>query len=469
MTKADIGLIGLGVMGQNLVLNMEDKGFTVAVYNRTVSKVDAFIEENKGKNISATHSLKEFDQSLKQPRQIFLMVQAGAAVDKTIESLMPLLSQGDIIIDGGNSLFIDTNRRCKELKEKGFRFIGAGVSGGEEGARHGPSIMPGGDSSAWEHVKPWMQKISAQVDNTPCCQWIGDAGAGHYVKMVHNGIEYGDMQLICEAYHLLKSLGLNAKEMHETFSQWNKGALNSYLIEITADIFLKMDEDGKPLVDHILDVAGQKGTGRWTVINALELGVPLTLIGEAVFSRTLSAIKEERVMASKELSAPTRKIAMDKKEFIDALEKALYAAKIVSYTQGFMLMRDAAKQYEWQLNLSKVSLLWRGGCIIRSQFLNDIAKGYEENKNLVNLLFSSYFKKAITEAEAAWRDVVAQAIHAAIPVPALSSALAFFDGYRTVRLPANLLQAQRDYFGAHTFERLDAPRGTFFHANWMDK
>jgi 6-phosphogluconate dehydrogenase len=469
MTKADIGLMGLGVMGQNLVLNMEDKGFTVAVYNRTVSKVDFFIEENKEKNIYGTHSLKEFVQSLKEPRQIFLMVEAGSAVDKTIESLLPLLSQGDIIIDGGNSLFTDTNRRFYELKEKGFRFIGAGISGGEEGARHGPSIMPGGDLTAWEHVKTWMQKISAQVDNTPCCQWIGDGGAGHYVKMVHNGIEYGDMQLICEAYHLLKSLGLSAKEMHETFSQWNKGPLNSYLIEITADIFLKMDTDGTPLVDHILDVAGQKGTGRWTVANALELGVPLTLIGEAVFSRTLSAIKDERIMASKELFTPSKKISMDKKKFIDALEQALYAAKIVSYTQGFMLMRDAAKHYQFQLNLSKVSLLWRGGCIIRSQFLNHIAEGYAENPDLVNLLFSSYFKQAITEAEPAWRDVIKEAIHAAIPVPALSSALAFFDGYRTERLPANLLQAQRDYFGAHTFERLDAPRGTFFHAHWMDK
>jgi 6-phosphogluconate dehydrogenase len=467
--KADIGLIGLAVMGQNLVLNMNDHGYSVAVTNRTKSKIESFLEnEAKGREIYGGFSIEEFVGLLKRPRKIMLMVKAGQPVDTTIESLLPFLDEGDIVIDGGNSHFPDTIRRAKYLEEKGFLFIGTGVSGGEEGARFGPSIMPGGSAEAWPQVKDIFQSISAKVeDGTPCCDWVGADGAGHFVKMVHNGIEYGDMQLIAEAYHLMKdTLSLTHGQMQQTFSEWNKGVLDSYLIEITADILGYRNEDGVFLVEKILDTAGQKGTGRWAAQSALELGIPLTLIGEAVLARSLSALKEERVMASKVLSGPQLTQVKDQTAFIEDIHQALYAAKIISYTQGYMLMGAAAAEYNWDLNYGNIALMWRGGCIIRSAFLGKIKKAYDQNPKLNNLLLDPYFKTAVETAQAAWRRVIAKAVEHGIPVPAMSSALAFYDGYRTERLPANLIQAQRDYFGAHTYERVDKPRGEFFHTNW---
>jgi 6-phosphogluconate dehydrogenase len=469
--KANIGLIGLAVMGQNLVLNMNDHGFKVAVYNRTTSTVDEFLDgPAKDTLVVGTHSLEALVDSLASPRIVMLMVKAGEVVDQYIDKLVPLLSAGDIIVDGGNSLFTDTNRRTADLKAININYIGTGVSGGEEGARHGPSIMPGGNKAAWPMVKPIFQAISAHVDGDPCCEWVGDNGAGHYVKMVHNGIEYGDMQLICEAYQLLsEGLGLRADEMHEIFSEWNKGELSSYLIEITAAILAYKDEDGLPLVDKILDTAGQKGTGKWTGINALDLGIPLTLIGESVFARCLSAQKSERVMAAQVLPKRTKNFSGDKKAMIEAVRDALYAAKIISYAQGFRLMREASKEYDLSLNYGEIALMWRGGCIIRSQFLNDIKQAYTGNPELENLLLADFFVDAIKQADAGWRKAVVLGIELGIPTPAFSSALAYYDGYRTERLPANLLQAQRDYFGAHTYERIDKPRGEFFHTDWTGR
>ncbi len=470
--KADIGIVGLAVMGENLVLNMESKGFTVAVYNRTVEKVDNFVNGRaKGKNIIGTRSVEEFITSLAKPRKVMLMVKAGKPVDAFIEQVIPHLEDGDIIIDGGNSHFPDTIRRTEYVESKGLLYIGTGVSGGEEGALLGPSIMPGGSPKAWEHVKPIFQSIAAKVeDGTPCCDWVGEDGAGHFVKMVHNGIEYGDMQLITEAYQIMKDLlGMNADEMHEVFKEWNQGELDSYLIEITRDILAFKDEDGKPLVDKILDTAGQKGTGKWTGISALDLGVPLTLIGEAVFGRCLSSQKEERVEASKILSGPTPNFDGDKKEFIKDLEKALYASKLVSYAQGYVLMKAAAEEFNWNLNNGGIALMWRGGCIIRSVFLGKIKEAFDNNPKLTNLLLDPFFKSKIEEAQESWRKVVSTAVMNGIWTPALSTALNYFDGFRNERLPANLLQAQRDYFGAHTYERIDKPRGEFFHTNWTGR
>jgi len=466
---ADIGLIGLAVMGENLVLNMESKGFTVAVFNRTVSKVDEFINGRaKGKNIIGTHSLEELVASLSRPRKVMLMVKAGQPVDDFIEKLIPLLEPGDIIIDGGNSYFMDTRRRTKYIESKGLLYIGTGVSGGEEGALRGPSMMPGGSPAAWPHVKDIFQAVAAKVDDgTPCCDWVGEDGAGHFVKMVHNGIEYGDMQIINEAYHLMKELlNMTPDEQHEVFKKWNEGKLNSYLIEITADILAFKDTDGTPLVEKILDTAGQKGTGKWTVITALELGIPLTLIGESVFSRCLSAQKDLRVKASKAISGIKPHFKGDKQQFINDLEEALYAAKIISYAQGYDLMREAAKEYNWNLNYGGIALMWRGGCIIRSAFLGDIKKAFDMNPSLENLLLDPFFKDAVQSAQESWRSVCSTALENGIPIPALSSALCYFDGFRCERLPANLLQAQRDYFGAHQYERIDRPRGEFFHTNW---
>ena len=467
--KADIGLIGLAVMGENLVLNMESKGFTVAVYNRTTSKVDAFLQDRgAGKKITGCHGLKEFAAALSLPRKAMIMVKAGAAVDETIEQLLEVFEKGDVIIDGGNSNYQDTMRRTAYVESKGLLYIGTGVSGGEEGALTGPSIMPGGSPAAWPLVKPVFQAIAAKVDgDVPCCDWVGENGAGHFVKMVHNGIEYGDMQLICEVYDIMKNLmGLSAPEMGDIFAGWNEGELDSYLIEITRDILRFKEADGSPLVEKILDTAGQKGTGKWTGIAALEFGVPLTLIGEAVFSRCLSAAKEERVRASKIFTGPKPAFTGDKKAFIDDLRKALYAAKVVSYAQGYLLMREAAKEYKWNLNNGGIALMWRGGCIIRSVFLGKIKDAFVKNPDLENLLLDPFFTGIIEEAQASWRRVVAAAITNGIAVPALSSALEYFDGYRCGRLPANLLQAQRDYFGAHTYERIDKNRGEFFHTNW---
>ncbi|GJM40667.1 MAG: 6-phosphogluconate dehydrogenase, decarboxylating [Ardenticatenaceae bacterium] len=466
---ADIGLIGLAVMGQNLVLNMNDHGFTVAVYNRTTSKVDRFLaKEAQGTKVIGTHSLEELVSQLKRPRRVMLMVKAGWPVDATIEQLTPLLEPGDIIIDGGNSHYPDSTRRTKELAEKGILFIGTGVSGGEEGARYGPSIMPGGSPEAWPHVKAIFQGIAAKVaDGSPCCDWVGRDGAGHFVKMVHNGIEYGDMQLICEAYDVMKqALGLAPAEMSDVFATWNEGKLDSYLIEITKDILAFTDEDGEPMVDKILDTAGQKGTGKWTAVAALEHGIPLTLIGEAVFSRFLSALKEERVVAAQSLGTTTPAFEGDKAALVADLAEALFASKIISYTQGYMLMRAASEAHDWELEYGNIALMWRGGCIIRAAFLDDIKAAFEADSNLTNLLLAPFFKDQMQRAEAAWRRVVGTAVSLGIPVPAMSSALAFYDGYRRDRLPANLLQAQRDYFGAHTYERLDKPRGEFFHTNW---
>ncbi len=466
----DIGLIGLAVMGQNLVLNMNDHGFKVAVFNRTVSKVDDFVNnEAKDTEVVGAHSIEELAGLLKRPRRVMLMVKAGDTVDQMIEQVAPHLEPGDIIIDGGNSLFTDSNRRTKALADKGILFIGTGVSGGEEGARRGPSIMPGGNPTAWPHVKPIFQAIAAKVeDGTPCCDWVGENGAGHFVKMVHNGIEYGDMQLICEAYDLLQhGLDLKAGELAEVFTQWNSGELDSYLIEISSHIFAKQDEDGTPLVDKILDTAGQKGTGKWTVISALDTGQPVTLIGESVFARCLSALKDERVAASKVLRGPRAKAkAGDRARFIEDVRRALYCSKIVSYAQGYMLLRAAAQEYGWNLNMGGIALMWRGGCIIRSQFLGDIKKAFDKNPKLDNLLLARFFSAAVNKYQSSWRKAVSHAIKLGVPTPAFSTALAFFDGYRAGRLPANLLQAQRDYFGAHTYERVDQPRGQFFHTNW---
>jgi 6-phosphogluconate dehydrogenase len=472
MDKADIGLIGLAVMGENLVLNMESKGFTVAVYNRTVEKVDKFISgRGKGKKFIGAHSIDELVASLKKPRKVMMLVKAGQAVDDLIEQLIPVLEPGDIIIDGGNSHFPDTNRRTKQVESKGLLYIGTGVSGGEEGALLGPSIMPGGSKAAWPHVKPIFQAIAAKVaDGTPCCDWVGEAGAGHFVKMVHNGIEYGDMQLICEAYHLMRDLlGLSYEEMHAIFAEWNKGELNSYLIEITRDIMAFKDSDGQPMVEKILDKAGQKGTGKWTVVSALDAGVPLTLISEAVFSRTLSSQKEERVEASRIIGSAKPKFGGDKKAFVQDIQDALYASKIVSYAQGYVLMRTAAKEFGWDLNYGGIALMWRGGCIIRSAFLGKIKEAFDRNHGLANLLLDPFFKEKMEKSQEGWRRVIAAAVTNGIPVPSFSSALAYFDGYRTEKLPANLLQAQRDYFGAHTYERTDKPRGEFFHTNWTGR
>jgi 6-phosphogluconate dehydrogenase len=470
--KADIALIGLAVMGQNLILNMNDHGFTVVAYNRTISKVDEFLaNEAKGTNVIGAHSIEEMVKLLKRPRRVMLMVKAGAPVDEFIEQIIPHLEPGDIIIDGGNSLYGDTARRVKYLESKGLLYIGTGVSGGEEGARRGPSIMPGGSPAAWPHVKDIFQSIAAKVaDGSPCCDWVGEGGAGHYVKMVHNGIEYGDMQLICEAYQLMRDgLGMTADEMSATFAEWNKGDLDSYLIEITRDILAHKDADGSPLVDKILDAAGQKGTGKWTVIDSAELGIPITLISEAVYSRCISSFKEERVAAAKKLKGPRPTISGDRAKFIEQIRQALYGSKIVSYAQGYMLMRAAAKQNKWNLNYGGIALMWRGGCIIRSRFLGDIKAAFEKSPKLTNLLLDPFFRKAIKASQRGWRNVIATAAKKGIPTPAFSTALNFFDGYRTERLPANLLQAQRDYFGAHTYERVDKPRGEFFHTNWTGR
>jgi 6-phosphogluconate dehydrogenase len=472
MSRADIGLVGLAVMGENLILNMESKGFTVACFNRTVSKVDNFISGRaKGKNIIGCHSIEELCANLKKPRKVMLMVKAGQAVDDFIELLLPHLEDGDVIIDGGNSHFPDTTRRTKYVESKGKLYIGTGVSGGEEGALRGPSIMPGGSPAAWPHLKPIFQKIAARTkEGEPCCDWVGENGAGHFVKMVHNGIEYGDMQMICETYQMMKQgLGMTNAEMHETFTEWNKGELDSYLIEITRDILAYKDEDGSEVLDLILDTAGQKGTGKWAAIAALDAGQPLTLIGEAVFARCLSAIKEERVEASKILAGPAKPFKGDKTKMIDDLRKALYASKIVSYAQGYQLMRAAAKEYGWNLNYGGIALMWRGGCIIRSAFLGKIKKAFDKNPKLVNLLLDPFFKSAVKKSQGSWRRVVRAAIDLGIPMPAVSAALAYYDGYRCERLPANLLQAQRDYFGAHTYERVDKKRGEFFHTNWTGR
>jgi len=461
-------------MGQNLVLNMNDHGYTVVVYNRTRSKVDEFLaNEAKGTKVQGAHSIQELVSKLKRPRRVMMLVKAGQPVDDFIAQITPYLEPGDIIIDGGNSLYNDTNRRQRELEAKGLLFIGTGVSGGEEGARRGPSIMPGGSPAAWPHVKDIFQSISAKVeDGSPCCDWVGEEGAGHYVKMVHNGIEYGDMQLICEAYNILKNgLGLNEQELHDVFAEWNKGDLDSYLVEISRDIFAKKDTDGTPLLSKILDTAGQKGTGKWTVINSLEMGVPITLMAEAVYARCVSALKEERVKAARKLKGPNPAIpaarnAKRRTKLIDEVRQALYASKIISYAQGYMLMRAAAAEYGWKLNWGGIALMWRGGCIIRSRFLGKIKEAFDKKPKLTNLLFDDFFKGEMKKNQKAWRNVVAIAAKRGIPVPAFSTALSFFDSYRSAVLPANLLQAQRDFFGAHTYERVDKPRGEFFHTNW---
>jgi 6-phosphogluconate dehydrogenase len=471
---ADIGIIGLAVMGENLSLNMEDKGFTVAVYNRTVPGVEEGVVERfvngrgRGKSFVGSLKIENFVRSISTPRKIMMMVKAGEPVDELIEQLLPLLDPGDILIDGGNSHFPDTIRRTKNLESKGMLFIGTGVSGGEEGALRGPSIMPGGSPAAWPHVKPILQAIAAKLDDgTPCCDWVGEDGAGHFVKMVHNGIEYGDMQLICEAYQAMKELlGLSADEMSEVFQKWNKGDLDSYLIQITGDILAFKDTDRQPLVEKILDTAGQKGTGKWTSVVSLDLGIPLTLISEAVFARCLSAMKEERVTASKLLHPPARQFKRKKQEFLADLEKALYASKIISYTQGFVLLHEAAKEFHWNLNYGGIATLWRGGCIIRSVFLTKIKEAFDANPQLSNLLLDPFFKERIGRSQKAWRRIVSASVLNGIWVPALSTALSYYDGFRNARLPANLLQAQRDYFGAHQYERIDQPRGKFFHTNW---
>lgn len=470
--KADIGLIGLAVMGENLALNMEKHGFRTAVYNRHTGKVDAFVTgRGAGKNFVGCHSIEDLCNSLKSPRKIMMMVKAGSPVDELIEQLIPHLDAGDIIIDGGNSFFTDTIRRTRYLAEKGLYFIGAGVSGGEEGALHGPAIMPGGAPEAWPEIKPIFQAIAAKVaDGQPCCKWVGNDGAGHYVKMVHNGIEYGDMQMICEAYWILKNLlNLNAREFHEVFTEWNRGELNSYLIEITGNIFTQIDPNsGKPVVDVILDTAGQKGTGKWTSQSALDLGCAAPTVAEAVFARCISAIKEERLAASEILNGPACTFTGNKAEFIEKVRKALYASKICSYAQGYQLMKLAAMEYNWNLNFGDIALLWRGGCIIRAQFLDKIKEAFDKNPALANLLLDDYFKQAIADCQSAWREVVAAAVINGIPVPAFASALSYFDSYRSATLPANLLQAQRDYFGAHTYERVDRPRGEIYHTEWID-
>lgn len=469
MKKADIGMIGMAVMGENLSMNMERHGYTVAVYDVWDGVVDKFMDgRGKDKRFILCHSFEELVENLEKPRIVMMMIRAGSPVDETIEKLLPILDEGDIIIDGGNSHFPDTQRRCRTVEEHGLLYIGTGVSGGAEGAFIGPSMMPGGSPKAWERVRGILQDICAKVDDgTPCCDWVGEDGAGHFVKMVHNGIEYGDMQLICEAYQIMRDyLGMTADEMHDVFAEWNRGELDSYLIGITADILTRKDEDGEPLVDKILDTAGQKGTGKWTGIAALDEGVPLTLIGEAVFARCLSAIKEERVSASKILTGPKVKFDGDRAEFIENLKNALYASKIVSYAQGYTLMKSAAKTYGWNLNYGGIALMWRGGCIIRSVFLGKIKEAYDKNPDITNLMLDDYFKSALEKADEGWRKVCAAGIISGVPMPAMTSALAYYDGYRCEKLPANLLQAQRDYFGAHTYERIDAERGKFFHTDW---
>lgn len=466
--EGDIALIGLAVMGQNIILNMNDHGFKVVAYNRTVSKVEEFMaKEAKGTNIIGATSLEDMVSKLKKPRRVMLLVKAGAAVDAFIEKLIPLLEAGDIIIDGGNSEYRDTNRRCKDLKIKGIHYVGSGVSGGEEGARYGPSLMPGGSEEAWPHIKKIFQSIAAQKDGEPCCDWVGDEGAGHFVKMVHNGIEYGDMQVICEAYQLMKdSLGMSNEEIGEVMGEWNKGDLDSYLIEISSSILKYKDDKGESLVNKIRDAAGQKGTGKWTAINALDFGIPVTLIAESVFARCLSSLKNDRVAASKILEGPKQcKYNGDKKAFIEDIRKALYASKIVSYAQGFMLMKQAAKEFNWKLNYGSIAMMWRGGCIIRSRFLGNIRDAFKKNPDLVSLLLDDFFKDAVHNSQESWRRVVSQAILLGIPVPCFSSALSFYDGYRSEMLPANLIQAQRDYFGAHTYELLSDP-GKFHHTDW---
>ncbi len=471
--NCDIGLIGLAVMGQNLVLNMNGHGYKVAVFNRTVSKVDDFLaHEAKGTQVVGAHSIEEMCGLLKTPRRVMIMVKAGEVVDRTIEQVLPYLEKGDILIDGGNSLYTDSTRRTKDLAAKGILFIGTGVSGGEEGARFGPSIMPGGNKEAWPHVKEIFQAIAAKVeDGTPCCDWVGEDGAGHYVKMVHNGIEYGDMQLIGEAYQLLKDgLGLTPGELAAIFAEWNKGELDSFLIDISATIFAKKDDDGQPMVDKILDAAGQKGTGKWTAISALDLGQPVTLIGESVFARCLSALKDERVKAAKVLKGPRKRKKLEgQKEFIEEVRLALYCSKMVSYAQGYMLLRAAEKYQGWNLNMGGVALMWRGGCIIRSIFLGDIKAAFDRDAKLQNLLLDKFFSTAMNKYQASWRKAIIHGIRIGVPMPAFATALAFYDGYRTARLPANLLQAQRDFFGAHTYERVDKPRGQFFHTNWTGR
>lgn len=466
--EADIALIGLAVMGQNLILNMNDHGFVVCAYNRTTEKVDQFLSnEAKGTKVIGAHSLEEMVAKLKKPRKVMLLVKAGSAVDAFVDKLVPLLEIGDIIIDGGNSEYQDSIRRCKALADKGLLFVGSGVSGGEEGARYGPSLMPGGNPEAWPHIKEIFQSVAAKVGKEPCCDWVGEDGSGHFVKMVHNGIEYGDMQLICEAYHLMKSaLGMSPDEMSQVLEEWNKSELDSFLIEITRDILKFKDADGEPLVEKIRDSAGQKGTGKWTAIAALDYGIPVTLIGESVFSRCLSSLKNDRISASKVLNGPkVTKYSGNKDEFIEHIRKALYASKIVSYAQGFMLLKEAAKNFNWNLNYGGIALMWRGGCIIRSVFLGNIKNAFDKNPKLSNLLLDDFFLEAIQNAQESWRHVVAQGALLGIPTPAFSSALAFFDGFRTETLPANLIQAQRDYFGAHTYELLSNP-GTFQHTNW---
>jgi 6-phosphogluconate dehydrogenase len=472
MSKADIGLIGLAVMGENLVLNMASKGFTVAVYNRTTSKVDDFVNgRGADKNIIGTHTLEALCANLERPRRVMIMVKAGKAVDYVIESLLPFLEEGDIVIDGGNSHYPDSIRRTKELEQKGLLFIGTGVSGGEEGALLGPSIMPGGNPEAWPHVKNIFQAIAAQTDaGEPCCDWVGRGGAGHFVKMVHNGIEYGDMQMICEVYDFMKrGLGLSNDEMHSAFMCWNEGVLDSYLIEISRDILGYRDENGEATLDCILDTAGQKGTGKWTGIAALEAGQPLTAIAEAVFARCVSALKDERVAASRVLKGPDATLDDDRASMIDDLEQALYASKIVSYAQGYQLMRAMSDEEDWNLDYGAVALMWREGCIIRSRFLGNIRDAFAKDPGLANLMLDDFFRAALEKAQAGWRRVVAESVRLGIPMPAIGSALAYFDGYRSERLPANLLQAQRDYFGAHTYERIDQPRGEFFHTNWTGR
>ncbi|MDK4679385.1 decarboxylating NADP(+)-dependent phosphogluconate dehydrogenase [Kingella negevensis] len=467
--KGDIGVIGLAVMGQNLILNMNDKGFKVVAHNRTTSKVDEFLNgAAKGTNIIGAYSLQDLVDKLEKPRKIMLMVRAGSVVDDFINQLVPLLEAGDIIIDGGNSNYPDTNRRTTALAEKGIRFVGAGVSGGEEGARHGPSIMPGGNPEAWEHVKPILQAISAKTPNgEPCCDWVGENGAGHFVKMVHNGIEYGDMQLICEAYQFMKDgLGMTYDEMHETFKAWKQTELNSYLVDITTDILAYKDTDGTPLVEKILDTAGQKGTGKWTGINALDMGIPLTLISEAVFARCVSALKDQRAAASSLFPRNITPVSGSREEWLESLRLALLASKIISYAQGFMLIHEASETFNWKLNYGNTALLWREGCIIRSVFLGNIRDAYEANPDLAFLGADPYFQKILANALPAWRKTVAKAIEIGVPMPCMAAAITFLDGYTTARLPANLLQAQRDYFGAHTYERTDKPRGEFFHTNW---
>ena len=467
--QADIGLIGLGVMGENLVLNMVRNGFVVGVFNRTIEKVDAFVNgRGKGKQILPAHTIDQFVHALKKPRKVMLMVKAGPAVDDMIEQLVLHLGPGDMIIDGGNSHYTDTNQRVSYLKGKGLLYVGSGVSGGEEGALNGPSLMPGGTKEAWPHIEPIFQKIAAKSpDGRPCCDWMGKEGAGHFVKMVHNGIEYGDMQLIAEAYHIMKDLlGMDAPQMHETFSKWNQGDLNSYLIEITAAILNYRDENDDYLLEKVLDTAGQKGTGKWTVEAAMDLGSPLTLINASVFARFLSTLKSERTEASKILTFTSSPFGGDKNIFLQHLEQALFASKMVSYAQGFSLLRSAATEYQWDMDFKAIALIWRGGCIIRSAFLDSIADAYTDQPDLANLMLAPFFKQKLMAAQSAWRNIVSQAILSGLPVPAMASALSYFDTYRTARLPSNLVQAQRDYFGAHTYERIDRPRGEFFHTNW---